>query len=543
MEIFRVENLSFAYPDSPQKVLDNVSFSVSTGEFITLCGRSGSSKTTLLKILKPQLCPVGEKSGEIYYKGENLYSTPDTITATKIGYVMQNPETQIISDTVKKELAFGLENMGVPSYEIKRRIAEISAFFGISDWINKDTNQLSGGEKQLVCLASVMAMNPEVVILDEPASQLDPVATDSFFSLLEKINRQLGVTVILSEHNLERCFSMSDRVLFLENGRLACDDAPRKACGEIFKTKMKLALPSAVRIFGEDFPENPPLNVRECRKIILDGYEKTACEIFTAKNENADAVTVKDLWFRYEKNGCDVLKGVNLSVKKGEILAIHGSNGSGKTTLLNVISKLKKAYHGDVKVNNRAIASYKGNSLYRGTLAFLPQNPKTVFSGKTVREDFLESCKAHLKNEGKIDDISRKLGISHLLDRHPFDLSGGEIQKCALGRVLISEPEIILLDEPTKGLDAFYKSELSEIFKDLSAEGKTLIIVTHDVEFSAQTAHSCAMLFDGEIVCNESPQTFFSENYFYTTSASAIAREVIKNAVTVSHVKKNLRKN
>ena len=540
MEIFRVKNLSFSYPEADKKALDDVNFSVNSGEFITLCGKSGSSKTTLLKLLKPQLSPKGDKNGEILYKGNDLYTTENAVTATKIGYVMQNTETQIVCDTVIKELAFGLENMCANPFEIKRRIAEISAFFGIEEWVLKNTNELSGGQKQIVSLASVLVMNPEVIILDEPTSQLDPVATDTFFSLLEKINRQFGITIILSEHNLEQCFPMSDRVIFLDEGKIVCDDTPKNACRKILKTDLKKALPSATRIFENE--NNLPISVREGREIILGGYEKTTCPIVEKQNDNEEIISLKDVWFRYEKNGKDVLKGLDLSVKKGEILAILGSNGSGKTTLLNVISKLRKAYKGSVKLKNTAISSYKGNSLYRGIVGFLPQNPKTVFSNDTVREDFLESCKVLSKDESVIDEISKKLSISHLLDRHPFDLSGGEIQKCALGRVMISNPEILLLDEPTKGLDAFYKSELSEIFTKLSEEGKTILIVTHDLEFSANTAHSCAMLFDGEIVCKDTPQKFFYENYFYTTSCASIAKDVVKNAVTVSQVTENLRK-
>lgn len=540
MEILSVKNLTFKYPDTDVNILDDVSFSVKNGEFITLCGKSGSSKTTLLKLLKPQLSPKGTKSGEIIYKGKNLYSLPCEETATKIGYVMQNVYTQIVCDTVNKELAFGLENMGIPPFEIKKRIAEISAFFGIEHLVSKNTHQLSGGEKQIVSLASVMIMNPEVIILDEPTSQLDPVATDTFFNLVEKINRHFGITIIISEHNLERCFLMSDKVIFLQDGKVCCNDTPQKVCCEMLKTDMETAVPCAARIFNNE--KILPISIKEARQLILDGYEKTDCILDSYDNPNPVDVSLKNVWFRYEKNGKDILKGVSLSVKKGEILAIHGANGSGKTTLLNLISKLKKPYCGEIKLNNTALSNYKGNSLYRGVLSFLPQNPKTVFCADTVREDYLKSCKALDKDITLVDEISELLSVTHLLDKNPFDLSGGEIEKCALGRVLISQPEILLLDEPTKGLDGFYKNELTLILKKLSQMGTTIIMVTHDLDFSASTADNCAMLFDGEIVYKDIPQRFFGENYFYTTSPAIISKGVIKNAVTVPQVIKNLKK-
>lgn len=537
MEIFRVENLSFSYPDADKKALSEVSFCVNKGEFVVLCSKSGGGKTTLLRQLKPELTPFGEKSGEIYFNGAKLSKD----NSSEIGFVLQNPETQVVTDKVISELAFGLENYGVEPSEIRRRIAEMSSFFGIDSWISKQTSQLSGGQKQILSLASVMVMRPQVIILDEPSSQLDPVSTENFFNTLRRINQQFATTIILSEHRLEECFSMADKVLYLEEGRLVLNAKPEIACKELYKTDMRVALPSASKIFGgETFLEKLPLTVREGREIILSGYKKTEAKLVEREISSENAVLIKDLWFRYEKNTPDILKGVELEVKKGEICCVLGGNGAGKTTLLNVISKLSKAYHGTVKLFGKKITDFKGNSIYKGTVGVLPQNPKNLFSSKTVREDFVESCKALGKNEEIIEEIAVKLSFENLLDRHPLDLSGGEIQKCALGRVLISDPEILLLDEATKGLDAFSKKEIGGILKSLSESGKTIVFVTHDTEFSAEFADSCCLLFDGEIVSKDIPQRFFSQNYFYTTSSASISRDVVKNAVTPSQVAENL---
>lgn len=537
MEIFRVENLSFSYPDAEKKAVDGVTFCVNKGDLVVLCSKSGGGKTTLLRLLKPELSPFGEKSGEVFFDGEALSEK----NSSKIGFVLQNPDTQVVTDKVMHELAFGLENMGVAPVEIRRRIAEMASFFGIDDWFSKETSQLSGGQKQILSLASVMVMRPDVLILDEPSSQLDPVSTENFFNTLRRINEQFGTTIILSEHRLEECFSMADKVLYLDNGRLTFEGEPQTACKVLYKTDMRLALPSASRIFGgENSLEKLPITVKEGREILLGNYKKSEAELEARDICNENSIEIKDLWFRYEKGSADILKGLELEVKKGEICCVLGGNGAGKTTLLNVISKLSKAYHGSVRLMGKKISDYKGNSLYNGEVGLLPQNPKNVFSSKTVRADFEESCKALNKDKKIIEEISQLLSVSHLLDKHPFDLSGGEIQKCALGRVLISDPEILLLDEATKGLDAFSKAEIGRIIKELSDKGKTVVIVTHDTEFSAEFSDNCCLLFDGEIVAKDVPQRFFTENYFYTTSSASIARDVVKNAVTPLQVAENL---
>lgn len=542
MEIFSVKNLSFKYPECSNFAIKDCNFKVNKGDFVVLCGKSGCGKTTLLRLLKPEISPFGNVEGKIFFMGEPLKTLSRRDSAEKIGFVMQNPQSQVVTDRVSQELAFGLENLGAKPDEIRQKIAEISSFFGIDGWISDKTFELSGGQKQILSLASVMILNPDVIILDEPSSQLDPVSTDNFFSVLRLINEHFGTTILLCEHRLEECFSMADMVIYMENGTIKFVENPQNTCEKLYKTQMNPALPCAVRIFGDKVSNDHfPISIKDGREFLRANFKENVAEIKQFNNKNDFAIDFSDVWFRYEKNSSDILKGVDLKVRKGEILSILGGNGAGKTTLLKVISKLAKPYKCKGKILGKDYKSYKSNSLYKGVISVLSQDPYTMFSSKTVREDFVESCKAfNLDSKEKISEIATSLGIENLLDKHPFDLSGGEIQKCALGRVLICDPQILLLDEPTKGLDSFAKLEIGYIIKLLAKRGITIVIVTHDVEFSAEFADECCLLFKGEIVSRDCPQKFFSDNHFYTTAARIIAKEKISNAVTVEQVRKCL---
>lgn len=544
MELFRVENLSFRYPKAERDALQEINLSVQSGEFIVLCGASGCGKTTLLRLLKKELAPVGEKNGRILYAG----APQEALTnAGEIGFVQQNPESQIVTDKVWHELAFGLENLGLPTEMIRRRVGEMASFFGMQGWFRQKTDALSGGQKQLLNLASVMVMQPKLLILDEPTGQLDPIAAADFIATLQKINRELGLTILLAEHRLEEVFPIADRVLVLENGRILLDDEPRKIGLRLSKLHcdhpMLHALPSAVRIWqGLHMDDTCPLTVREGREFLERHFENRAETLPEPETPRIDetAVELKNVWFRYEKDAPDVLRGVSAKVYQGEIFCMLGGNGVGKTTALNMLAGLDKPYRGKVLVGGKPIKDYKGGTLYRRGLALLPQNPETVFVKDTVRADLAEILEVmeipRSEHAAQIEKIAEKLGIVHLLDRHPFDISGGEQQKSALAKVLLSEPKILLLDEPTKGIDAFAKSNLREILRKLKRDGMTVVLVTHDVEFAAETADRCAFVFDGEILSADPPQKFFAENSFYTTAANRMARGLWKNAVTCEQV-------
>ena len=547
MEILRIENLSFRYPGTEKRAVDSIDLSVNDGEFIVVCGESGCGKTTLLRLLKRELAPAGEKSGNIFYRGTRQEELDGRTAAAEIGYVLQNPDNQIVTDKVWHELAFGLENIGVPTEVIRRRVGEMASYFGIQEWFRKKTDELSGGQKQLLNLASVMVMQPKILILDEPTSQLDPIAASDFISTLKKLNRELGLTVILVEHRLEEVFPTADRVVLMDGGRVLLYDSPvnvGKCLGEMQDSHpMLLGLPSAVRIFNAlHIDDVYPLTVREGRDFLERHFTADDSVTVVGEYNHSDeaAIELKKVWFRYERDLPDVLRGTSLTVYGGEFYCILGGNGTGKTTTLNVISGLNKAYRGKVIINGKPIKEYRGNSLYRNNLAFLPQNPQTVFIKETVREDYSEILETLGTSKDErtemIEAVTARVGISHLLEKHPYDLSGGEQQKCALAKMLLLKPKILLLDEPTKGLDAYSKHTLKNILADLKRDGMTILAVTHDVEFAAENADRCALFFDGEILSADVPEKFFSENNFYTTAANRIARQLCRNAVTCEQV-------
>jgi len=546
MESFKVENLSFTYPNRTAKVLDNINLTVNQGEFVLICGKSGCGKTTLLRLLKSSLSPHGEINGRILFDGKPLTEYDTKEQASNIGFVMQNPDNQIVTDKVWHELAFGLESLGYKQTEIRTRVSEMASFFGIQTWFYKKVTELSGGQKQLLNLASVMAMQPSVLVLDEPTSQLDPIAAGEFLKTIEKINRELGVAVILTEHRLEDAFPMADRVIVMDDGKIIADEEPEKV-GKILREKnhdMYKALPTPIRVHGEVANTLPcPLTVRDGRIWIEEFSKENVLNTDIIKKDkpqdNADTVIeIKDAWFRYEKDLPDVVKGFNLIVNKGEIVCLVGGNGTGKTTALSLISGLNAPYRGDVLINGQSISKIK--SLYNGLLGVLPQNPQSVFVKKTVYLDLMEmlSDKKLTKEEKeqKVHNISVLCRIENHLESHPYDLSGGEQQRAALAKILLMEPEILLLDEPTKGMDAQFKEEFADILLDLKANGVTILMVSHDIEFCAEYADRCALVFDGSITSVDTPREFFKGKNFYTTSANRMARTRIPDAVLAEDI-------
>ncbi|MGI5824663.1 MAG: ECF transporter S component [Bacillota bacterium] len=547
MESFKIRNLTFSYPEQEKTVLKDLSFELRRGEFVTLCGPSGSGKSTLLRQLKTVLAPHGMLKGEIFFEGRPLTEIPQREQSAKIGFVMQNPDNQIVTDKVWHELAFGLESLGFDTPTIRGRVAEMASFFGIQNWFYKNVSELSGGQKQLLNLAAIMAMQPSVLILDEPTSQLDPIAAADFLATVGKINRELGTTVIMTEHRLEEVFPMSHRVLVMDEGRLICSGAPADVGRELKNQNhsMFLAMPSPMRIYA-DVPNDLacPVTVREGRNWLsefaavheLAAVPPLEIQDFSAQNPT---VELREVWFRYEKAAPDIVKGLSLTAHAGEFLAILGGNGTGKTTTLSLIGGLNKPYRGKVLINGEEIGK-KGDAVYEKNLGVLPQNPQALFVKKTVREDLYEMLRGRrLSKEEqtkKVAAVSELCHLKYLLDRHPYDLSGGEQQRAALAKILLLQPKILLLDEPTKGLDSEFKLEFAEILSDLLKGGVTVIMVSHDIEFCAAYAHRCAMFFDGGIVTADNPQNFFSGNSFYTTAANRMARHLLPSAVTPEDV-------
>lgn len=541
MEILSIKDLTFSYPNKENFALQNVNLSINSGDFVVVCGQSGSGKTTLLRMLKKEIAPHGEKQGAVYYKGEDVEKLDDKISAQKIGFVFQKPDQQIVTDKVWHELAFGLESLGYDSDYIRLRVGEMANYFGITSLFRKKTTELSGGQKQLMNLASVMAMSPDVIILDEPTSQLDPITANDFITTLKKINDELGLTVIIIEHRLQEVFPIADKVAVMEDGKVICYDTPRNVCEKLSNHPMSQGFPSAVRIWQKSGSKGEcPLTVKEGRNFINSNFSERKLPLRNTIPNTEDIITLKDVFFRYEKGGNDILSGTNLSIKKGEHFCILGGNGSGKTTTLKILAGLLKPYRGKVIIDNNKMTKKTTADFNRLGVAMLPQNPESVFLKSRVIDDYTELCKIKgiekSAYEDKINSVAEKLGIKDLLENHPYDLSGGEIQKCALGKVLISEPKILLLDEPTKGVDAYSKLSLSKILQEIKSDGVTIITVTHDVEFASIVADRCGLFFDGEVLSSLVPQEFFSKNNFYTTASSRISRDKFANAVTVDDV-------
>jgi len=534
MEILAVKDLSFTYPMCERPCVNHVRFTVDSGEFVVLCGATGSGKSTLLRRFKREIAPSGSEIGEITFLGKPIAE----VAPEKIGFVAQRPDEQIVTDKVYSELAFGLENLGLSQSVIARRVAEMASYFGIEDWFERDVSTLSGGQKQLLSLASVMVMNPEMILLDEPTSQLDPIAASDFLATLKKLNRDFSLTVMIVEHRLEEVIPMCDKLLVIQDGVLTHNGSPREVIADLKAEDSLLeSMPTAARVYHALSADGAcPLTVREGRRFVESRYQNRIQSIVEAAytHSQRQALAFRDVFFRYERAFPDVLKGLSFTVYENEIFCILGGNGSGKTTALSCAAGVRKIYSGQIRVFDKKLKDYTGGELYQNCLTLLPQDIQSVFLCNTVREE-LEDAKA---------DISMlPFDLSHLLDKHPYDLSGGEGQLVALAKVLATKPRLLLMDEPTKGLDGEKKRILIGVLQKLKTNGVTVLIVTHDVEFAAMCADRCALFFRGNIVSVGTPREFFSENSFYTTAASRMIKGYYANAVTVEDIAELCRAN
>ena len=525
MELASIQNLTFTYPEQEEPVLRDLSLSLRPGDFAVLAGPSGCGKSTLLRQLKTVLAPHGSREGIIMLNGTTIDDIPDRDQAAKIGFVMQSPDSQIVTDKVWHELAFGLESLGVSNTEIRGRVAEMASFFGIQTWFHKSTNQLSGGQKQLLNLASIMVLQPELLILDEPTSQLDPIAATDFLQTLGRINRELGTTILICEHRLEDVIPMANRLVIMDRGTVIADDDPVHSF-EILRNRshpMLLSMPTPMRVWSAaGFGGECPLTVSDGRNALTDF---AACHSLRPVPERAytqpgaaPCMELREVWFRYEKDSPDVLKGVSMQAYPGELLCILGGNGTGKSTTLGILSGTQKPYRGKRIIGDSKISA-------------LPQNPQMLLLQKTVREELLSAA-----GEDAAGEMAALCRLEGLLDRHPYDLSGGEQQRTALAKVLLQKPDILLLDEPTKGLDSDFKTVFAAVLKELTDRGVCVIMVSHDVEFCARYTDRCALFFDGGIVTVDAPQPFFAGKSFYTTAANRMARHLLPGAVTAEDI-------
>lgn len=620
MKIIELKKLSFRYSGEDKEVLSDIDLAIEEGGFYVICGASGSGKSTLLRQLKTSLQPVGQRSGRILYYGRDLEEVSQYTQSAKIGFVFQNPDTQIVTDKVWHELAFGLESIGMPQDMIRVRVAEMASYFGIQNWFYQSTDTLSGGQKQLLNLASVMVMHPKVLLLDEPVSQLDPIAAADFMATIHKLHAEFGITVIMAEHSLEEVAAYVDEVIFMKEGRLIAKGRMEElgnilethdpSMEEILTVPMQIArgyeklqkkkedtafttndrIPYTVALgqkwMAQRFPlakqeeiKGFPFTKQEETEKFAFAKQEEAQRFLGAKQEEAGrftsvkqkekksllakdpkkqnrgkrsfdgkkipfAIQCTELCYHYPQADVDVVDHLSLFVEEGAIFALMGGNGSGKTTTLHLLGGLLKPQKGTIEFFGRSLTKYKEKELRNGILGVLPQDPTTLFVRKTVEEDLYEVLEDQ-KEQNQIktffgetkqeiwQNVIALLGIEDLLKKHPYDLSGGEQQKAALAKVLLRQPAILLLDEPTKGLDAGSKKRLGELLVGLSQKKVTILMVSHDIEFCAKYATKTGLFFDGNIASVQDTKEFFVENHFYTTAANRMCRNYFPDVVTV----------
>ena len=602
MALIEFDNFTFAYlnsdgTESQDNSLDEISLEIDYGDFVLLCGPSGSGKTTLLTNLKKELMPAGRRAGEIRFKGIRIQDLDDISSACDIGYLFQNPDSQIVTDTVIQEIAFPLENIGLPTEEIRNRISEIVAFFGINDILHKNVNELSGGQKQLVNLCSLLVLRPEVLLLDEPMSQLDPIASYEFLSIVRRLNEEFSITVIMSEHKADSIFPFIDKAVFLKDGRIEFVDNAHNICKEVIDDEIfENYLPVVTKIhnsLSDKYPSlsklNTPLSIREgrrCLNTIHDDLIKISEGIgnsnnfdsanlhHTSKkyhsqeksgildrlpfNGNGNALIRMDgIYFAYEKENL-ILKNVDFDLNEGDFVSLIGGNGVGKSTFLQLLVGILKPIKGKVKYRKKI------------RLAYVHQNPMIHFSKDNVREEFLESLlESGLLNGNGIDfnrssyenllklsseefvdsDILNGLefdsikfkfrelieffDICDLIDKHPYDCSGGEQQKIVIVKALLQNADVLVLDEPTKGLDPISSKNLARILNSLRDNGLTILMTSHDLDFVANNCKRCLMLFDRDIQIDDDPKVIFAENNFYTTFVNRMVKDYLPEIVTL----------
>ncbi len=537
MAIFEIKNLNFTYARAKCKAIDNLSLKIEAGSFCVICGKSGSGKSTLIRLLKKEVSPQGELSGEILYNNIPLNSISDRVSVTDIGFVHQDVNSGLVCDKVWKELAFGLGNLGYNDDYIGAKVAEISEYFGISKWCNKKISELSGGSKQIVSLASVMTMNPKVLLLDEPTSMLDPIAKKNFINLLNRINKELGITIIMIEHNLENVFDIANNIVVLDSGKLIANCTPYCLSKALmgYDCLKYIGLPEFAEIyaqFGNDIMPNTIESKKAWLKSVIgDNAQNTANETLNNDCESQSVLTAENLYFRYDKKGEDIVKGASLKLNKGEIICLLGGNGGGKTTFINLLNGIFKAYSGKVKIEKNC------------KVATLPQNAKGLFVESSVENELNVFAKLLKIDKDKVQSLLEKFDLIGIRELHPYDISGGEVQRLALAKLFLVNPDILSLDEPTQGMDMASKEYLKNLLLENKLQGKSVIVVTHDLRFASMIADKVGMFFDGKIVALNSASKFFENNNIYTTESSYLTRDFEKGLYSVEKIVSRIKNN
>lgn len=519
------EGVSFAYAGASECALEHIDLRVEQDAFALLVGDTGSGKSTLLSLVKPQISPAGDRSGAVRVFGRDVDEMTDEESARTVGFVFQDPDNQIVCNSVWHEMAFGLESLGVSQGEMRRRVAEAGYFFGMGDWFHSSTDALSGGRKQLLSVASMLVMQPSLLLLDEPTAQLDPIATKNFLHALFRVNRELGCTVVVATHAPELMADYATCAFELSEGRVRkIEDLAelKTGCGfeEVRGRRREssdaasdghASAPSEVDAAEEDAAEASAAKTgaaetgaAEADAGCLAGRRRgrSLSMAARARSANAPAVDAHGLWFRYERDADWVLRGLDISVAMGEVHALVGGNGSGKSTLLALMAGLQRSRRGAIHAQP-------------GQKALLPQDPKALFAEERVEDELMEWADVGGYGIAEVRAMLERLGLAGRAQVHPYDLSGGQRQLLALGKVLLAGPRLLLLDEPTKGLDRASRRKVARMVDEERQKGVTIVMATHDLEFASAVADRVSLLFDGEVACTEPVDEFFHNNLFY----------------------------
>jgi len=541
LSLFEVENLTYYYPETEQPALHNVNITIEEGEFLLIVGGSGSGKSSLARALTGLIPDFygGRIGGTVFYKKRDIRSISRRDLAGEVGIVFQDPEKQLVMTGVEAEVAFGLENMGLPQAEMFRRVAEVMSFLGLTPLKTEFTTTLSGGQKQKLALGSVLAMQPRALILDEPTSQLDPAAAEEFFNLIKRLNEEMNMTVVLVEQRLDRCFHLADRVMVMENGEIVRDGPPGETAAWQVKNGLPFVPPVAT-LFARTGSPDVPLTVKKGRRLLKKKLRNGDKEMTVALDQQEQVmspsggkpvVEVKDLWFAYP-NGREALRGINLSVNTGEFLAVLGENAAGKTTLLKHLAGLLKPNRGKVTIMGRDTRQATPRQMAR-TVGYLSQNPNDYLFQDTVAEELrFTLANLELPDEGRVDRLLEKLDLTRHRQANPRDLSSGERQRVVLASVMVAGPRLLVLDEPTRGLDYGLKARLGSLLREIAKDGTTVIVVTHDVEFAAEYACRVVMLFDGRVACDGLKHAALGSSMFYAPQISRLFRDIDSSVLT-----------
>ncbi|OIQ08299.1 putative HMP/thiamine import ATP-binding protein YkoD [Moorella thermoacetica] len=535
MPLFQSENLIYYYPDREKPALKDINLRIEEGEFLLITGGSGSGKSTLARVLAGLIPDFygGRFGGKVYFQGRDMGQINRRKLAREVGMVFQDPEKQLVMTSVEAEIAFGLENLGLPPAEMSRRVAEALSFLDLTEVRQEFTAHLSGGQKQKLALAAILAMQPRVLVLDEPTSQLDPVAAEEFLNLVKRLNEEMGLTIILIEQRLERCYHLADRVVFMEDGQIKYEGTPEQLARWAVQRDIPF-VPPVARIFARIGFPSIPVTVKEGRRLLRSNFDRREFPPLkpAVKAEPGEPVlTMIKVWFTYP-NGKEALQDVSIQISTGELVAIMGANGAGKSTLLKTMAGLLKPGRGRVQVMGRDLSN-KGR-IGDGRIAYLSQNPNDYLFQDTVEEELLFALKNFaLPNDGIVDELLEKLNLQRYRRVNPRDLSSGERQRVALASILVTRPRLLVLDEPTRGMDYRLKDELGELLTGLSREGVSVVLVTHDIEFAAAYATRVLLLFAGRIVADGPKHQVLGQSVFYSTQIGKMCRGYVDGVLTL----------